>query len=291
MKGILLAGGTGTRLHPVTHSVSKQLLPIYDKPMIYYPLTTLILAGVSEVVVVTRPQDRSAFAGLLGDGSQFGISIEYADQDSPEGIPHALIVAEVKAGGGDCALILGDNMFHGPGLATHLASLSAPSGCDVFGYWVADPTPFGVVEVDASGRVVSIEEKPESPSSNWAVPGLYFFDDTAFERAKSLRPSSRGELEITDLLRSYHDDGRLNVNLLPRGTAWLDTGTFGALSNAGNYVRALEERQGLKIGCPEEAAWRRGYLSDADLQTRADGLMASGYGNYLCALLKSGPSA
>jgi glucose-1-phosphate thymidylyltransferase len=286
MRGIILAGGSGTRLHPVTMGISKQLVPVYDKPMVYYPLSTLIFAGIADVLVVTTPQDAAAFSRLLGDGSQFGISIRYAVQASPDGLAQAFVIGADFVGSDKVALILGDNIFYGPGLGTQLQRFSDVDGGAVFAYWVAEPGAYGVVEFAADGRAVSLEEKPAQPKSNYAVPGLYFYDNDVLQIAAALKPSARGEYEITDVNRHYLDAGRLHVGVLPRGTAWLDTGTFDSLNDASNFVRTLESRQGLKVGSPEEAAWRQGFLSDGELEQRALSLAKSGYGTYLLDLLR-----
>lgn len=285
MRGIILAGGTGSRLHPITHGVSKQLVPVYDKPMIYYPLTTLMLAGIRDILVITTPSDARQFRDLLGDGSQFGIRLDYAAQDSPDGLAQAFIIGEEHIGDGPVALVLGDNIFYGPGFGTQLADFRDAPGATIFGYWVKDPGAYGVVEFDASGRAVSLEEKPLRPKSHFAVPGLYFYDNSVIERARNLAPSPRGELEITDINRQYLDEGSLRVNVLARGTAWLDTGTFDSLNDASNFIRTIEARQGLKIGVPEEVAWRSGYIDDASLEACARKLGKSGYGDYLRMLL------
>ena len=288
MRGIILAGGTGSRLHPITLGTSKQLMPVYDKPMIYYPLTTLIFAGIRDVLVITTPHEAEAFRHLLGDGSQFGISIEFAVQPEPKGLAQAFTIGAEFIGSDSSCLILGDNIFSGPGLGTRLqAKTQSVDGALIFGYRVADPSAYGVVEIDDDGFALSIEEKPEHPKSHWAVPGLYFYDNDVVEVARGLRPSARGELEITDVNRTYMEQRRLHVELLPRGTAWLDTGTFDSLNDAGNFVRAIQARQGLQVGCPEEAAWRCGFLSDDDLLARAGQFEKSGYGAYLRGLLTS----
>ncbi|GAA1888955.1 glucose-1-phosphate thymidylyltransferase RfbA [Paeniglutamicibacter psychrophenolicus] len=285
MKGIILAGGTGSRLHPITHGISKQLVPVYDKPMIYYPLSTLMLAGITEVLVITTPADAHQFRGLLGDGSQFGITIDYAIQPSPDGLAQAFIIGAAHIGDGPVALVLGDNIFYGPGFGSQLADFHADGGASIFGYWVKDPGAYGVVEFDAEGTAVSLEEKPARPRSNYAVPGLYFYDNSVIERARELAPSARGELEITDINRQYLEEGSLRVHVLARGTAWLDTGTFDSLNDASNFIRTIEARQGLKIGVPEEVAWRRGLIDDEALEACAAKLGKSGYGAYLRTLL------
>ncbi len=290
VKGILLAGGAGTRLHPLTLAVSKQLMPVYDKPMIYYPLTTLMLAGIRDILLISTPRDLPLFRHLLGDGSQWGISLDYAVQDQPEGLPQALLIGEEFLAGDACALILGDNLFFAQGLRAQLqqAATLPDHGCTIFCAQVKDPTRYGVVELNDAGRVVSLEEKPDVPKSNLAVTGLYFFDRDATALAHGLRPSQRGELEILDLIRCYHHRGTLQVEMLGRGAAWLDTGTHDALLKAAQFVQVVGERQGLKVCCPEEIAWRMGFIDDARLKALAQDVLASGYGNYLLDCLAEG---
>ena len=285
MRGIILAGGSGTRLYPITQGVSKQLLPVYDKPMIYYPLSTLMMAGIRDVLVIATPQDGPAFRRLLGDGSQFGITISHAVQPSPDGLAQAFLIGADHIGDGPVALILGDNIFYGPGVGINLGRFRTVTGGSIFAYWVANPSAYGVVELDSGGRALALEEKPATPKSNYAVPGLYFYDNYVIDIARALKPSARGELEITDVNRVYLNDDRLSVQVLPRGTAWLDTGTFDSLLEAGNFVRTIQARQGLMVACPEEIAWRMGFIDDAGLAERAGAVLKSGYGQYLLELL------
>ena len=286
MRGIILAGGSGTRLHPITLAQSKQLLPIYDKPMIYYPLSTLMLAGIRDILIITTPHDAPNFHRLLGDGSQFGVNLTYTEQPKPEGLAQAFILGADFVGNEHSALVLGDNLFHGQGLGLQLNQFSAADGATIFAYRVSNPSEYGVVELDAHGKPTALVEKPENPRTNLAVPGLYFYDNDVIDIARNLKPSARGELEITDVNRVYLEQGRLNVNVLARGTAWLDTGTVDALNDAGNFVRAVEARQGLKIGVPEEIAWRRGFLTDDELRERGEALAKTSYGEYLLDILR-----
>ena len=287
-KGLILAGGAGTRLHPATLAVSKQLLPVYDKPLVYYPLTTLMLAGLREILLISTPDDTPNFRKLLGDGHQWGLELSYAVQPRPEGLAQALTIGEDFLAGAPSALILGDNIFYGHNLGSFLEAVGRESGASVFAYHVDDPQSYGVVELDAEGRAVSLEEKPVQPRSNYAVTGLYFYDETASAKARTLNPSGRGELEITDLNRLYLEEGRLKVRLLGRGLAWLDTGTPDSLLEAGQFIGALEKRQGLKVACPEEVAWRRGWIDAARLRELAAAFKRNSYGRYLARLLETG---
>ena len=285
MKGILLAGGTGSRLHPITLGISKQLTPVYDKPMIYYPISTLMLAGIQDILIITTPQDQAQFQRLLGDGSQFGVNFSYVVQPSPDGLAQAFLLGEEHIGQESVSLVLGDNIFYGPGLGNQLRKYSDVDGAAVFGYRVADPTAYGVVEFDENFKAISIEEKPQAPKSDYAIPGLYFYDNNVVEYAKNIKPSPRGELEITDLNRIYLEQGKLQVEVLPRGTAWLDTGTFDSLADASSFIRTVQARQGLSIGSPEEIGWRMGWITDEKLEKMAQPLIKSGYGQYLLNLM------
>jgi glucose-1-phosphate thymidylyltransferase len=288
-KGIILAGGSGTRLHPLTHVTSKQLLPVYDKPMIYYPLSVLMLAGIRDVLIITTPQDAPQFKHLLGDGSQWGMAITYREQPRPEGLAQAFIIGRDFVGNDPSCLILGDNIFYGHGLPQSLRKAAEEtSGATVFGYWVNDPERYGVAEFDKSGQVISLVEKPKEPKSNWAVTGLYFYDNQVIDMARDLKPGARGELEITDINKLYLEIGQLRVEKLGRGTAWLDTGTHDSLLQAANFIQTIEERQGLKISCPEEIAWAQGWITADELAQQAEPLRKSNYGEYLLRLLKQG---
>ena len=288
MRGIILAGGSGTRLHPITLGTSKQLVPVYDKPMIYYPMSTLMLAGIQDILVITTPEDAPQFHRLLGDGSQFGINLSFTVQEVPNGLAQAFVLGEEFVGNEPASLVLGDNIFYGPGMGTKLRRNVDPDGGAVFAYHVTDPERYGVVEFDENFKAISIEEKPEKPKSPYAVPGLYFYDNDVVDIAKNLEPSARGEYEITDVNKAYLEAGKLSVEVLPRGTAWLDTGTFDSLADATAYVRTVEARQGLKVGAPEEVAWRMGFLDDDELAARAEPLVKSGYGQYLLDLIEQG---
>jgi glucose-1-phosphate thymidylyltransferase len=285
VKGIVLAGGTGSRLWPITRAISKQLMPVYDKPMLFYPLSTLMMAGIRDILIITTPADAAQFQRLLGDGSGFGISVTYAIQPEPKGLAQAFTIGAEFIGDDSVALVLGDNIFHGAGLGSQLSRLTSVQGGHVFAYHVAEPSAYGVVELDDAGMVLSIEEKPAKPRSSYAVPGLYFYDNDVVEIARQLAPSARGELEITGINQAYIDRGTLTVSVLPRGTAWLDTGTFTSLMQASEFVRVIEERQGQKIGCPEEIAWHNGWISDEKLREHAADMASSGYGGYLLTLL------
>jgi glucose-1-phosphate thymidylyltransferase len=286
MKGIVLAGGVGSRLWPITLGISKQLIPVYDKPLIYYPISTLMSAGIQDILVITTPSDIEPFRKLLGNGSQFGINIEFAAQPSPDGLAQAFIIGESFIGNEGCALVLGDNLFHGYALSETLKTVGTPAGALIFAYKVSNPREYGVVEFDDQGRAISIEEKPAVPKSDFAVPGLYFYDNDVIEIARTVKPSPRGELEITSVNSDYLERGSLKVQVLPEGTAWLDSGTFSSLHDASSYVRIVEERQGVKVGCPEEVAWRHGWLTDDELNAAAARLKNSGYGDYLAKLIK-----
>ncbi|MFC5684444.1 glucose-1-phosphate thymidylyltransferase RfbA [Flavobacterium sp. MAHUQ-51] len=286
MKGIILAGGSGTRLHPLTLAVSKQMMPVYDKPMIYYPLSTLMTAGINEILIISTPHDLPNFKKLLGDGSAIGCQFSYAEQAIPNGLAQAFVIGEEFIGKDSVALVLGDNIFFGSNMDELLKSNTNPDGGVVFAYHVSDPERYGVVEFDKELKAISIEEKPLQPKSNYAVPGLYFYDNSVVEIAKNIQPSARGEYEITDVNKAYLKKGKLKVGILSRGTAWLDTGTFNSLMQAGQFVQVIEERQGLKVGCIEEIAWRQGFISDEQLQSLAEPLKKSGYGEYLLGLLK-----
>jgi glucose-1-phosphate thymidylyltransferase len=287
MKGIILAGGSGTRLYPITKAISKQLMPVYDKPMVYYPLSTLMMAGIKEVLIITTPEDSTQFKRLLGDGSQVGCRFEYAVQQTPDGLAQAFVIGADFIGADKVALVLGDNIFHGTGLGTQLKTLGNVEGGYVFAYQVSDPERYGVVEFDADMNAISIEEKPQAPKSNYAVPGLYFYDNSVVKIAKELKPSARGEYEITDINKEYLKQGTLKVAVLDRGTAWLDTGTFDSLSDASEFVRVIEKRQGTKIGCIEEIAYRNGFITKQQLIKLSDELAKSGYGDYLKKIISN----
>jgi glucose-1-phosphate thymidylyltransferase len=286
MKGIILAGGSGTRLHPITYAISKQIMPIYDKPMIYYPLSTLMLAGIQDILIISTPHDLPAFIRLFGDGSRYGLRLQYAEQATPNGLAQAFVIGREFIGNDKVALVLGDNIFYGAGLGTQLANNVDPDGGIVYAYHVSDPERYGVVEFDAQMKAVSIEEKPAQPKSSYAVPGLYFYDNEVVNIARDLEPSPRGEYEITDVNREYLRRGKLKVSILPRGTAWLDTGTFDSLMQATQFVQVIEQRQGIKIACIEEIAYRKGFISKEQLQELAKPLLKSGYGQYIEEVLK-----
>lgn len=286
MRGIILAGGSGTRLYPITMGVSKQLVPVYDKPLIYYPLSTLMMAGIRDILVITTAHDAPGFHRLLGDGSEIGVNLTYAVQDEPDGLAQAFVIGASHIGSDSVALVLGDNIFYGPGLGTSLQRFQTVRGAAIFAYWVANPSAYGVVEFASDGTALSLEEKPAEPKSRYAVPGLYFYDNDVVDIARSLQKSARGEYEITEINQTYLSQGRLSVEVLARGTAWLDTGTFDSLLDAGDYVRTIERRQGLKISVPEEVAWRVGFIDDDGLAARAGKLLKSGYGAYLLELLE-----
>lgn len=286
MRGIILAGGSGTRLWPITKAISKQLMPVFDKPMVYYPLSTLMMAGIREILIITTPHDKPNFESLLGDGSELGIELTYATQDSPDGLAQAFLIGEEFIGDENVALVLGDNIFHGHGLGTNLKSNQNLDGALIFAAHVSDPSAYGVVELDADGRVVSIEEKPSQPKSNFAVPGLYFYDSTVAAKAHQVRPSARGELEISAINEMYLDEGKLGIHAFDRSVVWLDTGTFDSMIQASEYVRVIEQRQGQKIGCIEEVAWRNGWIDDVQLESLSAPLLKSGYGEYLQSLVR-----
>ena len=286
MKGIILAGGSGTRLHPITYAISKQIMPVYDKPMIYYPLSTLMMAGIKDILIISTPHDLPLFKKLFGNGNQYGLDISYAEQAVPNGLAQAFVIGKEFIGNDNVALVLGDNIFYGSGLGEQLSKNTDPEGGILYAYHVSDPERYGVVEFDSDNNVLSIEEKPLKPKSNFAVPGLYFYDNTVVEIAENLQPSPRGEYEITDVNKEYLRLGKLKVSILDRGTAWLDTGTFDSLMQASQFVQVIEQRQGIKIACIEEIAWRKGFITDDQLERIAAPLLKSGYGQYLVGLLK-----